>query len=489
MFSFYICIFAAICFWIYFLWSRRRFYKLMFKVPGPKGVPLLGIVPEYVINKLNMNLRTKYMDTYGSTILVWLGLMPAILSRDPSIAEDVFTSSQCVDKNPRTTQPLVNILGNGILTLEEPKWNERRKQMNVSFKHNVLLSFFPIFNSETSNLVTVLDTFVGQGGKNVMYHLFRWSFRTALQTTMGTEVQQEESFKNDAIVKPLQSLLLLTILNVLIPLRQNKIISKIWGLEKQKTEVLSKVHSLLDKIIEGKIQQKNELDSSMNLVVDQVIELQRKGQIDFNDMRSECFNMVLAAFETTALTVNHALIFLAMFSKYQDTVFQELQEVFPTAGEFEVGYEDMQKLVYLDRVLNETLRLIPPIPLVPRQVKDDIRLSNGVLVPKGLVIGIDIFNVHRNKDHWGPDADRFNPDHFLPDNVRERHPYAFIPFSKGKRNCIGWRYALMSSKIALAKILRNYKVSTSFHYGDLVFVDNIGMKLRKSPLLDFQRRN
>lgn len=47
----------------------------------------------------------------------------------------------------------------------------------------------------------------------------------------------------------------------------------------------------------------------------------------------------------------------------------------------------------------------------------------------------------------------------------------------------------MSAKIALAKILRNYKVSTSFHYGDLVFVDNIGMKLRKSPLLDFQRRN
>ncbi|KAH8332680.1 hypothetical protein KR074_009140 [Drosophila pseudoananassae] len=489
MFTFNILIIGVILLWIYFLWSRRRIYKLMLKVPGPKGVPLLGIVPEYFINKLNMNLRTKYLDTYGSTILLWLGLMPAILSRDPNIAEDVFTSAQCVDKNPRTTKPLVNVVGNGLLTLEGPLWNERRKQMNSSFKHNVLLSFFPIFNSETTNLVTVLDTFVGQGGKNVMYHLFRWSFRIALQTTMGTEVQKEESFKNDAIVKPLQSLLLLTVLNVLIPVRQNKIISKIWGLEKEKTDVLSKVHSLLDKIIDGKMKADGELDSSINLVVDQVIELRRKGQIDLKDMKSECFNMILAAFETTALTVNHALILLAMFPEYQDTVFQELEEVFPTAGNFEVGYEDLQKLVYLDRVLNETLRLIPPIPLIPRQVKDDFQLSNGVLVPKGLVVAIDIFNVHRNKDHWGPDADNFNPDHFLPDNVRERHPYAFIPFSKGKRNCIGWRYALMSAKIALAKTLRNYKVCTSFHYEDLVFVDNIGMKLRKTPLLEFKRRN
>lgn len=76
------------------------------------------LIYTYWYSVVNMNLRTKYMDTYGSTILVWLGLMPAILSRDPNIAEDVFTSTQCVDKNPRTTKPLVNVLGIGLLTLE-----------------------------------------------------------------------------------------------------------------------------------------------------------------------------------------------------------------------------------------------------------------------------------------------------------------------------------------------------------------------------------
>ncbi|XP_070137934.1 probable cytochrome P450 313a1 [Drosophila bipectinata] len=246
----------------------------------------------------------------------------------------------------------------------------------------------------------------------------------------------------------------------------------------------------MNRIIESKLNSPSEssTDVSSDIVINRVMELYRKGEISLEEVKGESCNMVLAAFETTALTVNHTLILLAMFPHYQELVFEELKEVFPDGGDFEVEYEDVQKLVYLDRVLNETLRLFPAIPISTREAKEDFRLSNGVLVPKGVILGIDTFNLHRNRDLWGHDADTFDPDRFLTDNVRQRHPYAFIPYLKGARYCIGWRYAQISLKIALARIVRNYKLSTSFRYEDLVFIDNIVIKLDKSPLLNLKKR-
>ncbi|XP_032306907.1 probable cytochrome P450 313a3 isoform X1 [Drosophila ananassae] len=481
---------VGILLWIYFLWSRRRFYDLMFQMPGPKGLPLIGIAVEYAINKIRIIQRTKFLDKYGSTILTWVGIKPVILTRDPKTAEDILTSPICLNRSLRVTRAMENIFGSGLLTLQGTAWAERRKHMNYSFRNDVLLSFLPIFNFETKTLITQMDTFVGQGETDLLTHLLRWSFRIAHQTTLGTNVKSEANFENNSLIESWQCLLNLIVVEVMLPILRNKTISNILGFEKKKTQEFLKINFLMDKIISSKLNSQPETgtDPSKNTVINRVLELYSKNEIGLHEVKGECCNMVLAAFETTALTVHHTLILLAMFPKYQDILYEELKEVYPAGGDLKVEYEDLQKLVYLDRVLNETLRLIPPVPIAVRDVQEDFRLCNEVLVPKGVAVAVDIFNVHRNKDHWGPDADTFNPDNFLPENVRERPPYAFIPFSKGRRNCIGWKYALISSKVALAQILRSYKLSTSFRYEDLVFVDNIGMKLSKSPQISFNRR-
>jgi cytochrome P450 len=58
-------------------------------------------------------------------------------------------------------------------------------------------------------------------------------------------------------------------------------------------------------------------------------------------------------------------------------------------------------------------------------------------IPAGITLLINFYTLHRRKDIWGDDAEEFNPDHFLPENVEKRHPYSFLPFSGGQRNCIG----------------------------------------------------
>uniref|UniRef100_A0A1I8NK92 Uncharacterized protein n=1 Tax=Musca domestica TaxID=7370 RepID=A0A1I8NK92_MUSDO len=162
--------------------------------------------------------------------------------------------------------------------------------------------------------------------------------------------------------------------------------------------------------------------------------------------------------------------------------------MFPEAGEFEVTYADIQDMVYIDLVLNESMRIISPIPLLARQNTQDIRLSNGMVLPAGIEIVINMFALHRRKDIWGADADMFNPDNFLPSNMEGKHPYAFIPFTKGIRTCIGQKYGMVSSKMALAKLLRNFKFSTDFKYIDLEFRNTLVMSLKRVPVLKITKR-
>lgn len=143
------------------------------------------------------------------------------------------------------------------------------------------------------------------------------------------------------------------------------------------------------------------------------------------------------AFETTANSIVYTLMLLAMFPNCQEKVYEELLSEFPEMGNLNITYNNTQNLIYMDMVLNETMRVLAPVPLVARETMNDITLSNGVTLPSGVQIAIDIFNMHRRKDIWGPEADTFNPDNFLSANMQNKHSYAFIPFTKGLRYCIG----------------------------------------------------
>ncbi|KAL7734510.1 hypothetical protein ACLKA6_010827 [Drosophila palustris] len=114
---------------------------------------------------------------------------------------------------------------------------------------------------------------------------------------------------------------------------------------------------------------------------------------------------------------------LPLFPEYQEKAFEEILALFPHIGYFEVSNADTQQMVYLDLILNESMRVIPPVPLLARQTSQDMKLSNGVVILKGLQILINLFHLHRSKEIWGSDAETFNPD-------------SFLPFLKGIRNCL-----------------------------------------------------
>ncbi|XP_030558984.1 probable cytochrome P450 313a4 isoform X2 [Drosophila novamexicana] len=279
------------------------------------------------------------------------------------------------------------------------------------------------------------------------------------------------------------------------PWLSSKTVRQLFGKEERYSSAKSEIRGFIRKLIERKLARDAEIAENgnpspleKNIFLNLATDLLKRGIFSWKNVEDESNVIVFGAFETTANTVAYTLILLSMFPKYQEKAFEEILALFPDPGDFEVTYADTQEMVYLDLILNESMRVIPPVPVVSRQTSQDVLLSSGVVVPKGVQIAIDIFHLHRSKKIWGEDAETFDPEHFLPHHYQNKHPYAFIPFTKGIRNCIGWRYALISAKITLAKLLRNYKFSTSFKFEDLYFVEDITIKLKTVPLLKLQRR-
>lgn len=155
----------------------------------------------------------------------------------------------------------------------------------------------------------------------------------------------------------------------------------------------------------------------------------------------------------------------------------------------EMDYELLKRLPYLEMVFKETMRLFPPVPFMPREALHDFELKGVGLVPKGTILGEVFYTLHRWEKVWGADADKFNPDHFLPEAVEKRHPGCFMPFGAGPRHCIGMQHAMINVKLQLVHILSRFKFSTDLKMEDLTFKFAMTMHLNQKHMVRVHRRS
>lgn len=122
-----------------------------------------------------------------------------------------------------------------------------------------------------------------------------------------------------------------------------------------------------------------------------------------------------------------ALLMLAMHKNVQENVVRELRGVF-TAADDAVNYEALNGLPYLEMVIKETMRLFPVTPFTLRTSTHDFQLD-GFQIPARSHFLLSIFSLHRDASFWGDDAELFRPERFQPGQIKNLHPYAFVPFS------------------------------------------------------------
>ncbi|KYM99949.1 putative cytochrome P450 6a13 [Cyphomyrmex costatus] len=190
--------------------------------------------------------------------------------------------------------------------------------------------------------------------------------------------------------------------------------------------------------------------------MDLLIELKNK-ELDENTIAAQAFGFFVAGYETSSNTIAFCLYELALNQEIQDKTRREVHNAV-RARDGKLTYDAVQEMKYLDMVILETLRKYPPAPLFARRCEYKYRIpDSNVELPAGLRVVIPIYGLHHDPNYY-PDPAKFDPERFTEENKRMRHPYTYLPFGEGPRNCIGMRFALLQIKMGIIAFLKDHRV-------------------------------
>ncbi|XP_059223255.1 probable cytochrome P450 313a4 [Stomoxys calcitrans] len=443
---------------------------------------------------------TYIAEIYGKNTLYFNGPYAFLVTSDPVTIKDILTSKLCFDKPDVAYAGIKHSIGKGLIYVAGEQWYHDRKILNGAFKSAKLQALLPTFNRRIGGLLHNIDRAIDSGSEvplqsYCMNTQFSWHWQFAIKSKVET---RSSSYLPAACTKQLAGLCVskyisemmsnvIYLIGFVRALARRTIFKEAAGTIEDALDLLAES---LNNLTELRGSDPSYIESTAT-VVDTLEKAVHRDAITRENAKTHLMHLLSGAFETSPKTLYYTFMLLAMHPDIQQLAYEEICDIFPADddGDFDVNYKHLNQLVYLDMIINESLRLWPVVPQVGRQVSgSDLKLSNGVVLPKGLRIMIDIYSLHRSQEIWGADAHKFNPDNFLPHNKDSRHQYSYIPFTKGLRNCIGMRYSLIVMKIVLARLLKRYEFSTTAKIEDLVFENHVSLYLTNTPELKILRR-
>ncbi|XP_010142523.1 PREDICTED: cytochrome P450 4V2 [Buceros rhinoceros silvestris] len=443
-----------------------------------------------------------YSEVFRSWPLLklWIGPLPLLVLYHADDVEVILSSSKHIEKS-YLYKFLHPWLGTGLLTSTGDKWRSRRKMITPTFHFEILTDFLEVMNEQGSILLEKLEKHVDKEPFNVFLDITLCALDIICETAMGKNVGAQEN-KDSEYVRAVYRM------SDLIHKRQKS--PWFWpdrlyvlfkeGREHQKN--LKILHNFTDTVIaekaaelentkhtkcnadgnrekSGSKKRKAFLDMLLNATDDE------GNKLSYRDIREEVDTFMFEGHDTTAAAMNWVLYLLGHNPEAQKKVHEELDEVFGDT-EHPVTMDDLKKLQYLECVVKEALRIFPSVPMFGRTLNDDCCI-NGYEVPKGTNIIVLTYALHRDPEIF-PDPEEFRPERFFPENSKGRHPYAYVPFSAGPRNCIGQRFAQMEEKVLLAHILRRFWVDSSQKREELGLSGELILRPDKGIWIKLKRR-
>uniref|UniRef100_A0A182Y5A0 Uncharacterized protein n=1 Tax=Anopheles stephensi TaxID=30069 RepID=A0A182Y5A0_ANOST len=473
------CVLFCATVYLYRTWQNRRTWQLLGRLPGPLNFPLIGSM--YVIpgRDTSRYLQTlvDLTATYGSPYCIWLGPVPVVIVSTADHARTILNSPATVEKASfyRFT-PL-----HGIFSLPAYKWRAHRKMIQPTFNQSILRGFIPLFEEKAEVMVRALGEMVETGHA---FDIYRFTARCTLDmifaTTLGTDMHIQECSTCGYldVLEELFEIVTIRAVNIFLHPQWLYRWTSVYRNEQKALEEFCRPSKAILYEKEASLASAESGGNQFSLI-DQL----KSSTLDNEAIEQELNTIIFAGNETSAMTVANTILLLAMHPEVQEKLHHELRAQFGSVVE-NVRYETLNRLTYMEMVLKESLRLLPIAAVIGRRTTEEIDLGEYRL-PADIDVVIDIFDIHRNPTYWGPDADRFRPERF---ETLQYDRFALLPFSGGPRNCVGLRYAWLSMKIMLLKVLTRFHIETDLRLEDLTTKIALTMKISNGHMVRLKRR-
>ena len=409
-------------------------------IPGDDGaLPVLGDTVRFLTDYLGMSME-KY-QRYGRIFRNRAMLQHTVALVGPEANELVLKDSERLFSSKKAWDPFLDrLFPNGLMLMDFADHKVNRRILQGAFKKDVLASYVDTMNGMIGQRLsqqTVEETLSFQAlAKSMLLDV-------AAQVFMGVAIGDEAQRLNRAFVHAMEASL--AVVKLPIP-------GTTWkkGLDGRR---------VLEQFVEKHIASKRQSpgpdffsqfcqarDEDGNMLSDEAV-------------RDHVIFLLFAAHDTTTSTLCSMIYLLAKHPEWQDRLWNEMQALDTDAPDF----DQLAELPLSQYAMQETLRMYPPVPVIPRRTVRETEIF-GYRIPANTSVGVSPLMTHYLEERW-TEPRKFDPERFAPERAEhKRHFYQWLPFGGGSHKCIGLNFAEIQVKIVLFHLLKHFRIEVAPDY-------------------------
>ncbi|HQU16157.1 MAG: cytochrome P450 [Gammaproteobacteria bacterium] len=417
-------------------------------MPGPRGWPLLGVLPQ--LRRDPLAFLTQAAARHGDVVKLRLGPRRALLVTGPELIHRVLHNSEGRYGKAAFYDKLVPVIGHGLVTSDGPFWRRQRRLVQPAFQRGRLAELCALVCAVAGERVAAWADIARRGAALSMHReTMALTLEMAVRAFFGTGLGGDAEVVRAAVAE--------------LQLGINRRMWAVTGLGARLPTAANRrfraACAALDRIVYRVIGEGRagaaQGGALLAMLLDARDEDTGEGMSD-RELRDEVMTLLLAGHETSATVLAWTWYRLARHPEWAQRVAREAREVL---GERDPVYDDLSRLPVTRMVLEETMRLYPPAWFLARTAVEDDTLA-GIRVPAGTTILLSPYVTHRHPEHWEA-PNEFRPERFDPQRAVERPRYRYFPFGAGPRRCVGEAFAMMEMQFAVAMAARRLRFAAA----------------------------